>query len=481
MRAKLELRHNQPTPEEPANMHDAIGRTQAQQKRVRSHACNSDSYAFFNLLTGPELFNTVENELPVHRERLFPPTETLSMFLGQALSEDRSCQKAVDQAAVKRLAGGMSPCSTHTGAYCGARQRLPTQMVRTLSRYTAACISTRAPLTWRWQGHRVRLVDGTTLTLPDTRANQTAYPQPESQDPGLGFPMCRMVGIVCLGSGALLNVAVGTYQGKGGDEQSLLRSILDTLERGDLLLGDANFATYFLLCALRERGIQAVFEQHGARRSTTDFRRGQRLGARDHLIRWIKPLRKPIWMSQTEYDQAPSSLAVRELRTGGKILITTLTCAKTTSKQSLKLLYRGRWHIELDLRNIKTTLGMERLSCRTPEMALKEIWVYVLAYNLIRLMMAHAATLTHCLPRQISFKHTVQIWIAWNGHANQFDSEEQFQDLFILIAQKQVGKRCGRIEPRAIKRRPKNYPILDKPRHTMREHIREHGHPKKIK
>ena len=230
-----------------------------QQRRVRNHARNSDAYAFFNLLTSEQLLDKVESLLPRHRERLFPPTETLSMFLAQALSADRSCQKAVDEAAVKRLVAGLAPCSTHTGAYCRARERLPMDMVSTLTCYTGRWITARAPEPWRWRGRPVRLVDGTTVVMPDSLANQAAYPQPRSQQPGLGFPLCRMVGILCLGSGAVLNAATGRYQGKGGDEQSLLRSILDTLARGDVLVGDAYYATYFLLCTLRERGIDAVF------------------------------------------------------------------------------------------------------------------------------------------------------------------------------------------------------------------------------
>ena len=356
----------------------------------------------------------------------------------------------------------------------------PVRNVRTLARYTGRWITARAPQSWHWRGRPVRLVNGTTVSMPDTPANQALYPQPRSQEPGLGFPLCRAVGIVCLGSGAVLNAAVGHYRGKGGDEQSLLRSILDTLEHGDLLLGDAFYATYFLLCALRERGIDAVFEQHGSRQRTTDFRRGRRLGARDHLIVLQKPVIKPDWMSQADYEQAPQSLTVRELRTGGKTLVTTLTCPKHTSKAALKSLYRSRWHIELDLRNIKTTLGMETLSCQTPAMAIKEIWIYLLAYNLIRLMMAQAALLTHRLPRQISFKHTVQIWIAWTQHANQIDDDKLY-GMFVLIAQQRVGERPGRIEPRALKRRLKPYPKLTKPRAIMREYVREHGHPKKLK
>jgi hypothetical protein len=452
-----------------------------QQRRVRSHSHNSDAYAFFNLLTSPELLGEVESLLPEHRERLFPPTETLSMFLAQALSADRSCQKAVNDTAVKRLASGLPLCSTHTGAYCRARQRLPMEMISTLVRHTGRRVTARAPEPWRWRGRPVRLVDGTTVVMPDTPANQAAYPQPRSQKPGLGFPLCRMVGILCLGSGAVLNAAIGRYQGKGGDEQTLLRSILDTLESGDLLVGDAFYATYFLLCTLRELGIDAVFEQYGARQRRTDFRCGQRLGPRDHLIVLHKPTIKPDWMTQADYDQAPDTLMARELRTGGKTLVTPLLCPKQTHKSALKSLYRSRWHVELDLRNIKSTLGMERLSCQTPTMAIKEIWVHLLAYNLIRLMMAQAALLTDWLPRQLSFKHTLQLWIAWDHHGHGIDRDEKCYGLFVLIAQQRVGDRPGRIEPRAIKRRPKPYPLLTKPREIARKDVRKYGHPEKLK
>jgi len=451
-----------------------------QQQRIRRRVAESDSYAFFNLLTGPAFLNQVESLLPAHRERLFPPTETLSMFLSQAMSADRSCQKAVDEAAIKRLTGGLPRCSTHTGAYCRARQRLPVEMVATLSRHTAGMMAARIPSTWQWRGRAVRLVDGATVALTDTPHNQALYPQPGSQQPGLGFPLCRLVGILCLSSGALLDAAMGPCRGKGSDEQSLLRSILDVLKSGDILLGDAFYATYFLLCALRERGIDAVFEQQGARRRSTDFRRGQRLGARDHVIELHKPKLKPAWMSQAEYDRAPATLTVRELHTSGKILVTTLLCPKQTPKAHLKGLYRDRWHVELDLRNIKTTLGMERLSCRTPAMVQKEIWVYLLAYNLIRLLMAQSALLVDLLPRQLSFKHTLQIWIAWRQNATGSD-ENKLTGLFILVAQQHVGNRPGRIEPRAVKRRPKPFPLLTKPRPIAREDIRVHGHPKKLK
>ncbi len=462
-------------------MHPNRHRCVHQQRRVRSHAANTDSYTFFNLLTGPELLDEVESLLPEHRERLFPPTETLSLFLAQAMSADRSCQQSVNESAVKRLAGGLPGCSTHTGAYCRARQRLPLEMVSTLVRHTGRLMGEQTPQTWHWQGRPVRLVDGTTLPLPDTAANQHAYPQPRSQKSGLGFPLCRMVAILCLGSGAALNAAIGCYRGKGGDEQTLLRSILDTLQAGDILLGDAYYASYFLLCDLQKRGVDAVFEQQGSRRRSTDFRRGQRLGERDHVIELAKPKDKPHWMSQADFDQAAQTLKVRELHVGGKLLVTTLLCPKQTSKATLKALYRERWHVELDLRNIKTTLGLETLSCKTPAMAEKEIWVYLLAYNLIRLIMAQAAILADSLPRALSFKHALRLWIAWGQCTGTSQCNDKLEDLFILIAQQKVGNRKGRSEPRAVKRRPKQFALLVIPRHIAKEEIRKNGHPKKLK
>lgn len=447
---------------------------------ISANAASADAHAFFNLLTGPELFDAVELALPPHRERLFPPTETLSMFLAQALSADRSCQRAVNEGAIKRLITGLTPCSTHTGAYCRARQRVPTPMVSTLTRHVGQWLTTRAPAAWHWRDRPVRLVDGATVIMPDTAANQADFPQPRSQKPGLGFPQCRIVGLICLGSGAVLNAAISACRGKGTDEQSLLRLQLDTLARGDVLLGDAFFATYFLLCALAERGVDAVFEQHGSRRRTTDFCLGQPLGERDHLMVLPKPTIKPSWMSQEDYERAPTSVMVRELCVGGKTLVTTLLCPKQTSKEAIKRLYRDRWHVELDLRNIKTTLGMEQLGCQTPTMAVKEIWVYLLAYNLIRLMMAHAALLNGYLPRQLSFKHTIQVWLAWAPHAYHGDVAHP-NELFALIAQQTVGNRSGRIEPRAIKRRQNAYPLLTTPRSIAQEIVRENGHPKKLK
>ena len=453
-----------------------------QQQNIQQYAHNSDALSFFNQLTSPELLESLEAQLPEHRERLYPPTETLSMFLAQTLNEDRSCQKAVNNAVISRTLGGLPLVSTGTGAYCRARQRLPLKMITTLVQCTSELMDSQVPEQWLWHGRRVRLIDGTTVSMPDTEENQTAYPQQEVQTPGLGFPLCRLVGVICLSSGAMLNASIGKYSGKGSSEQRLLRSLLDTFDAGDVVLGDAFYGTYFLLSSLINNGVEALFEQMGARKRVTDFRKGKKLGTRDHIIQLTKPVVKPSWMTQEQYDSAPDTLKIRELKVGGKLLITTLLCPRQTPKNELKTLYKRRWEIEVDFRNIKTTMGMKILSCKSPEMIEKEIWATFLAYNLIRLLMAQAAVLACVLPRQISFKHTLQLWLAWSQQVTLSKHNAEIGVLFVLIAQQQVGKRAGRIEPRAVKRRPdKAYPMLMKPRIQARADVRENGHPKKLK
>lgn len=427
---------------------------------------------FFNALTGPGLLEVLESALPEYRERLFPPTEALSMFLSQVTSADGSCAAVVNEAATQRLIGGLPLCSTRTAAYCRARARLPTAMVWRLIDQAAVLICEQASQGWQWQGRRVRLVDGTTLRMADTKANQEAYPQSRTQKPGLGDPRARLVGLVCLSTGAVLDASMAACQGKGTGETALLRSLLDRLQPQEVLLGDGYYATYFLLCELQARGVDGLFEQHGARDRTTDFRRGKRLGPRDHLIELIKPQIKPEWMSQQAYDQAAPTLTVREVRVGAKTLVSTMLDPKQVSKASLGQLYRARWHIELDLRNIKATMGMGTLRCKTPEMVRKEVAVYLLAYNIIRLLMAQAASHANRLPRELSFKHALQICSAWLSGAPACVAIPE--SMLQLIAQSRVGHRPGRVEPRAIKRRPR-YTFLSQPRQVAHAKIQQHA------
>ncbi len=446
---------------------------------IASHAQASSSFSMFNLLTSPELFDAVEDSLPVHRERLFPPTETLSMFLAQALSPDRSCQRIVADSAVRRLQDGLPLCSMNTGAFCKARKRLPEIFISGLARQSGEIISGLVDDALLWKGRPVRLVDGTTLSMPDTAGNQGEWPQSRNQKEGLGFPICRLVGVICLESGALLDAAMSKTLGKGTDEQTLFRGLLDTLKAGDLMLADAFYPTYFLLCELKRRGIDGVFEQYGARRRASKEYRTTRLGQKDHLLTLTRP-KKPSWMSQEVYDNTPADLIIRECQTGGKTIVTTMLCKREATRTELKVLYRKRWQIEVDLRNIKDTLGMGVLACKSPEMIRKEIWTYLLAYNLIRLVMAKAAINTGRSPRSISFKHALQLWLCWM-RLNPETAHDQLPELLCLISERTIGNRGGRVEPRAVKRRPKPYQLLTRKRDVERSAILENGHPKRLK
>ena len=446
-------------------------------KRIRQAVSTADSLSFFNLLTGATLLAELEALLPEYRERKYPPTVTLAMFLGQVLSADGSCQNAVNEALVGQLLRGVDPGSANTGPYCDARQRLPEALVCGLSRRIASLLNAQTPARWQWRGRQVKLADGTTTLLSDTPENQARYPQHGSQECGAGFPIARLVGVMSLANGAVLDIAMGPYQGKGTGEHALMRELLGCFVEGDVMLADSYYSSYFLIASLLARGVDFVFEQHGAR--TTDFRTGGKLGRCDHVVTWSRPAR-PDWMSGEEYAGFPAELTVREVKVNEKILVTSFLKPREVGKRELARLFAQRWKVELDLRNIKTTLGMETLNCKTPSMCAKELWVYILAYNLIRLLMAEAAAQADVLPRELSFKHTVQVWLAWSRKQFHSDAAEDLHALFKLIAQVRVGKRPGRIEPRAVKRRPKPFPRLQTTRRQARRNIRRYGRPQRL-
>jgi hypothetical protein len=452
--------------------------SQQHAREIRRRAQQVDSMDVFNLITGPELLETLESLLPEYRERKFPPTVTLAMFLGQALRADGSCQNAVNEAIVNQLLSGAAAVSANTGGYCLARQRLPVEMVRELARRTGLLLNQHTPQQWLWRGRHVKLTDGTTTLMPDTAENQAQFPQHGSQEEGAGFPLARLVCVMSLANGAVLDTALGPYQGKGTGEYGLFRELLGCFVAGDVMLADSYYCSYFLIAALQERGVDVLFEQHGARH--TDFRTGEKLGARDHVVKWSKPVARPAWMSPQEYAAYPSELTLREVKVRKKVLVTSFLSPREVCKREIGKLFLRRWNVELDLRNMKTTLGMDRLTCKTPEMCEKELWIYMLAYNLIRLLMAQAAVHAAVLPRQLSFKHTVQVWVAWSQRQFLSDLPEDTAALFRLIAHVRVGNRPGRMEPRLVKTRPKPFGRLQTTRRRARANIRKSGRPKKL-
>lgn len=297
--------------------------------------------------------------------------------------------------------------------------------------------------------------------MPDTPENQADFPQLDSQKPGLGFPIARMVVLISLAAGTVLDYSLGAYQGKGTGETSLLSQLFGSLSVGDLLMADRYYGTFAIIALLQAYEIPVLFPIHA--RKKVDFRLGVRLGARDHLIDWTKPKRKPVWMSKQEYSDLPESITVREFAVNGRIYLTTLLNAKSYHKQELAILYKQRWKIELDFRSIKTNIGMEMLRCKTADMVRKEIAIHLLAYNIIRGNLAQAASQHEKIPRQLSFRSAVQLLIQASKQIVRLTGSRlinALQELLKAMASTAIGKQKRKSQPRAVKRRSKPFPLL---------------------
>lgn len=435
---------------------------------------------FRDLLDDRLVRDALQAERVAFRDRIYNPIATLWTFLSQVLSTDHSCREAVTRLIAHRTARGQDPCSPDTAGYCKARQRLPIGVFTRLVRGIAGSLQEHAPPEWLWNGREVLLVDGSTVSMPDSQANQRVFPQAKSQAPGVGFPLARIVAVISLATGAVRDLAVGPYQGKKTGENSLFRLLWDNLGKGQIVLGDRHFASYFGIAPLVARGVDGLFRMHQIRKY--DFRRGTRLGIEDHVVFWDKP-KRPEWMDQDLYEQFPERLQVRELRVRVKqpgyrvdelVLVTTMLDPSAYTKEDLAMLFLERWNVELDLRSIKSVLRMEVLRCETPEMVKKEIWMHLLAYNLIRGLMAAAAKASGKRPRQISFKGTLQALTAFREPLRQASPAHRrvlIEVMLKTIAYHEVGDRPGRVEPRAIKRRPKPHDLLMEPRRQARKRL----------
>lgn len=415
-----------------------------------------------------ELLGWIEEETGSHRERLYGPLQTLLLFIEQVLSEDRSCQDAVARGMSQRVGLGYTPCSLNNGPYCKARARLALTLVERLGREVGKRLCASQPAAWRWHGREVKLIDGTTVSMPDTPENQAEFPQSRTQQAGLGFPLARLVAIISLSCGAVLEWASAPCQGKDSGETALLRQLAPHLHPGDVVIADRYFSGYFLLAWLLRQGVDIVMRQHQLRH--TDFRRGRRLGRLDHVVDWKRPQR-PAWMDEATYLTMPPTLTLRETSVGGLTLITSLLDVRQVTKESLLELYHARWQIELDLRAIKSVMRMDVLRCKSPEMVKKEIAVHLLAYNLVRAVMAQAAFLGHVLPRQLSFKAAMQLIRAFEEnlrHAPQGRLTVRRTYLLAGIAQLRLPQRPGRIEPRVVKRRTQKHPLMTRPRPILK-------------
>jgi len=411
---------------------------------------------------------------------VYSPAVTLGAWLSQCLSANKSCVAAVARVLVLRASLALPPCSAGTGAYCKARAKLSERFLQRLTLQVGVRLEQQADPSWRWHDRRVLLADGAECSLPDTEANQLVYPQPTSQKKGLGFPLIRLVVLLTFATAGLVGCAMGPHSGKETGETALFRQLLDDLLAGDVVVADRYYCSYWMLAALSDRGVDACFRLHQRRKY--DFTQGKRLSQDDHIVTWNKPAR-PEWMDEASYAAVQETLTIREVRfqihqpgyrSQEIVVATTLTDAKAYSQADLAELYHQRWHVELDLRAIKQTLKMEILACKTPEGVRKEIWTHLLGYNLVRQAMAQAARQSKIKPRQVSFAGAVQTLEAFRLALSGSRGAEWLrleQTVIRAIGTHQVGDRPGRCEPRKVKRRPKGYARMTRPRGEERTRI----------
>jgi hypothetical protein len=443
-------------------------------KEVRARFARDQGLPFADSLRETSILDALNEHDFKYRDRVFGPVTTIWGFLSQVLSDDHSCRDAVSRIIAHRAASGLKVCSPNTASYCNARARIPTAVLRRLARRTAQQLQAGLPEGWKWNGRSVFIADGSHVSMPDTQENQAGYPQPVVQQPGLGFPLARITVLLSLATGACQDLAIAPYAGKGTGETTLLRQMYDSLSPGDVVVADALFDNYFLACELRWRGIELVARVQA-----------ERVGSRTvesrpdaDIIVWQRP-NKPRGMTGQQYRRYPETLTMRQVTvdardTNNRVerfkVVTTILDASIGGDQ-IGELYERRWSGEIDIRSIKSTMKMDVLRCKRPEMVEKEIWAYLLAYNLLRTVMAVAASENDVEPREISFKGAKQALTAFAPKLEAARPERRaglVNEMLKAVAYHRVGNRPGRWEPRARKRRPKPCKRLGHPRHIAK-------------
>jgi len=416
----------------------------------------------------------------VWRERVLDPVTTVHLFVLQILHGNTACPH------VPRL--GRVACTGE--AYCQARQRLPLRVLQYLLHSLSHHLGSSAMLDdGRWHGHRTFLVDGSSVSMPDTPALQKEFGQPGAQALGCGFPVMHLLALFHASTGFLLNVVGAPFR---THDMSRVSQVHADLEAEDILVGDRGFCSFAHLALLKARGVFGLFRAHqkqlvdfrphrrsASKRSRNGRQRGlpssrwlQRLGRHDQLVEYIKPKRRPVWLNEAAFAALPATITVRELRytvaqrglrTRVITLVTTLLDPKRYPAADLAALYGQRWQIETNFRHLKHTLRMDVLHCKTAEGVRKELTMYALVYNLVRLVILEAAKRQSVPTARISFIDAVR-WLA--------DALDGAKDLQLRL----VPDRPGRYEPRVVKRRAKPYDLLNQPREILRKRLATKKH-----
>jgi uncharacterized MnhB-related membrane protein len=429
-----------------------------------------------DILPESRLNYILEEEGIQYRSRVYTPVVTLWAMIYQILSADKSLRNTVKCITTWLTAAGEVPPSCNTGAYSKARGRLSEGLLQRLVPETAEALEQKAPKSHYWCGRRVKVFDGTTILMADSAANQAAYPQHGNQSEGCGFPFVRVVVFFCLLTGAVVSACVAA---KTMREIVMSRLLYQDLEAGDVAMADQAYGSYIDLVLIQQQGADGVLRKHHARK--TDFRIGRKHGIGDHQVEWQKPSRCPNHMSTDEFDAIPNTLLVREVRLklvkkGFRdqfiVIVTTLLDAQLYPVEQLSYLYGCRWKAaEVSFRHLKTTLKMEMLTAKTPEMVRKELWTHLLAYNLLRSLMEQAAPQLNYERARLSLQGTRQHFcqtLALLATATKAGRDRLYSHLLKDIALDILPLRPHRHEPRVVKRRPKPFPRMRQSRAVLK-------------
>lgn len=451
------------------------------------------------------VFEQVFREHDVHfgedHEAVYTPAITLWALISQTFfaKEQRSCSAAVARVASLWASLGRVVCNTNTGAYCRARLKIPFQAVREITKRLAREAETSvehdeaisqeeaaeqlvppvvANVKTVSTTGRILLVDGFTVDAADTPENQAEYPQNQAQKEGLGFPILRCVSLISMTTGLLVDLAIGSYSGKETGETALLWQMIGELREGDILVADSYYCTYWLIGICRQIGVEVVMKNHHKRDDHPAD--AVRLCKGQSLVTWKRPTR-PSWMSREDYQKQPKMIEIRLVdidvgepgfRPESFTIATTITDRKIYTSEWIGSVYQSRWLVELDIRAIKCSLGMEILRAKTPEMVRTELWSCLLAYNLMRLKILQSCGTNGRDPRSMSLTKTMQMlatnWLlcAVAGVSEAMAALGQSQP-----ADELVGHRGGRFEPRKNKRRPKVLALMTKPRDAYKSEL----------
>jgi len=433
---------------------------------------------FRDLLSEAMITEALKAEEIKYRRRLFDPFVTLWTFLSQVLDSDKTCQNAVSRVITWLAAENAEIPSVDTSAYCQARKRLPEKLLQRLFGQVAQGLENQVTSEHLWCGRHVKVIDGSTVSMPDTCVNQKAYPQPSSQAEGCGFPIAKIGALFSIATGAAVALVINVVN---THDIKLARQIYQLLNPGDVLLGDCAFCSYADMFFIQHHGCDAVFRLSPTRKNEIERGRRKPLKSYESIEDWHKPKTRPKGLSSEEFAQLPKTLTIRVIkyyipspgfRTKYVILATTLLNPKLYPTTEIMRLYGQRWEVELNLRHLKTTLDMDILRGKTPEIVHKEIYAHLLAYNLLRTVMWSAGTTHKVDPLRLSLQGTRQLLDHFIPHLASASTQKRdrlYQTLLKTIAHKLVPERPGRCEPRVRKRRPKSYPLMRKPRQVLRQ------------